>query len=70
MVELGAFGSIYGLVNNAGIEFEADLAEMSAADGDRILSVNLRGVSLLAGSDPSHVRKNHKGIALIAGVVA
>jgi NAD(P)-dependent dehydrogenase (short-subunit alcohol dehydrogenase family) len=68
---LGAFGSIYGLVNNAGIEFEADLAEMSAADWDRILSVNLRGVFLCSRAAIPHMRKNHKGsVVNIASVHA
>jgi NAD(P)-dependent dehydrogenase (short-subunit alcohol dehydrogenase family) len=65
------FGSIYGLVNNAGIELEADLAQMAAADWDRILSVNLRGVFLCSRAAIPHMRKNHRGsIVNIASVHA
>jgi len=35
------------LVNNAAIEFECDFAELTAADWDSVLNVNLRGAFLL-----------------------
>ena len=53
MVEeaVASYGSIYGLVNNAGIELEADLSSMTAADWDRVLAVNLRSVFLCSRGD-------------------
>jgi NAD(P)-dependent dehydrogenase (short-subunit alcohol dehydrogenase family) len=67
----GTLGSIYGLVNNAGIELEADLAQMSVADWDRILTVNLRGVFLCSRAAIPHMRKSNRGsIVNIASVHA
>jgi NAD(P)-dependent dehydrogenase (short-subunit alcohol dehydrogenase family) len=64
-------GSIYGLVNNAGIEVEADLSQMPVADWDRTLSVNLRGVFLCSRAAIPHMRKNNRGsIVNIASVHA
>ena len=42
MVEetMTSFGSIYGLVNNAGIEMEAELTSMPAADWDKIIELD------------------------------
>jgi NAD(P)-dependent dehydrogenase (short-subunit alcohol dehydrogenase family) len=40
-------GRLNVLVNNAAIEFERAFAELSAADWDRVLNVNLRGAFLL-----------------------
>ncbi len=41
-------GGVDILVNNAGIMFEKSLAEQSAADWDRMMSINLRGPFLMA----------------------
>lgn len=41
---LGAFGRIDGLVNNAGIVADAQLAKMSEEQWDRVIDVNLKGV--------------------------
>ncbi len=43
---LRSFGRIDILVNNAGIVTEAPVAEMTVAEWDRVLAVNLRGVFL------------------------
>lgn len=66
------FGSIYGLVNNAGIEDrEVEAAQMSAAEWDRTLSVNLRGPFLCGRAAIPHMRKLGKGsIVNIASVHA
>ena len=65
------FGSIYGLVNNAGIEIESDMSQMSVADWDRTLSVNLRGVFLASRAVIPHMRQSQRGsIVNIASVHA
>jgi glucose 1-dehydrogenase len=45
---IGEFGSIDVLVNNAGIQKPCESHEMTSADFDRILGVNLRGPFLCA----------------------
>jgi hypothetical protein len=73
MVEaaVASYGSIYGLVNNAGIELEAELSSMTAADWDRILSVNLRSVFLCSRAAIPHMRREGRGsIINIASVHA
>lgn len=68
---LSTFGSIYGLVNNAGIETSADLTTTSTQEWDRILAVNLRGVFLCSRAAIPHMRKNGRGsIVNIASVHA
>jgi len=66
------FGSIYGLVNNAGIpgsQVEAD--RMSSEEWDRVLGVNLRGAFLCARAVIPHMRRFGKGsIVNIASVHA
>ncbi|MGE5111821.1 MAG: SDR family NAD(P)-dependent oxidoreductase [Acidobacteriaceae bacterium] len=42
------FGRVDILVNNAGIEIDKPFAEISLADWDRVLGVNLRGAFLLS----------------------
>ena len=42
------YGRIDFLVNNAGIQVAADSADLSAADFDKVLAVNLRGAFLCA----------------------
>lgn len=65
------FGSVFGLVNNAGVEMEADLVATSTRDWDRILSINLRGVFLCCRSAIPHLRKGGGGsIVNIASVHA
>lgn len=73
MVEqaVGAFGWIYGLVNNAGIESNVELSAMAATDWDRILSVNLRSQFLCSRAVIPHMRRQGCGsIANIASVHA
>ena len=73
MVEetMTSFGSIYGLVNNAGIEIEVELTSMPAADWDKIISVNLRSVFLCSRAAIPHMKKNGRGsIVNIASVHA
>ncbi|MEW5978420.1 MAG: SDR family NAD(P)-dependent oxidoreductase [Acidobacteriota bacterium] len=68
---LEVYGSLYGLVNNAGIEIEADILSTSPQEWDRILSVNLRGVFLCARSVLPHLRRSGRGsIVNIASVHA
>jgi glucose 1-dehydrogenase len=45
---LGEYGRIDFLVNNAGIQIAADSQELSAAQFDKVLAVNLRGAFLCA----------------------
>ena len=45
---LGHYGRLDILVNNAGIQVAADSDELSAADFDKVLAVNLRGAFLCA----------------------
>lgn len=73
MVEeaVASYGSIYGLVNNAGIELEAELSSMTSADWDRILAVNLRSVFLCSRAAIPHMRRYGRGsIVSIASVHA
>ena|SRR5207247_1947371 len=73
MVEaaVACYGSIYGLVNNAGIELESELSSMTVADWDRILSVNLRSVFLCSRAAIPHMRREGRGsIINIASVHA
>ena len=74
MVErvVARFGSLYGLVNNAGIagsQVEAD--RMPSEEWDRVLDVNLRGAFLCARAAIPHMRRLGKGsIVNIASVHA
>ncbi|PYV45960.1 MAG: short-chain dehydrogenase [Acidobacteria bacterium] len=68
---IASYGSVYGLVNNAGIELEAELSSMTVADWERILSVNLRSVFLCSRAAIPHMRRNGRGsIVNIASVHA
>jgi NAD(P)-dependent dehydrogenase (short-subunit alcohol dehydrogenase family) len=58
------FRTIDGLVNNAGIAFVKDLESMSAAEWDRVLSINLRSVFLCSRAVLPHMRK-HGGGAIV-----
>ena len=73
MVEktLSQWGRIYGLVNNAGILKEADLASMPAAEWDSVLSTNLKGAFLCCRAVLPAMRKERLGsIVNIASVHA
>src|SRR5207245_5435206 len=52
----GTFGHIDILVNNAGIFTQSLVEELSVADWDRVLNVNLRGTFLYALCAASHAR--------------
>ena len=45
---LAAFGRIDGLINNAGIALKGGALDLSEADFDRVLAVNLRGAFLVS----------------------
>lgn len=45
---VGAFGRIDGLVNNAGVNFAKPFLDTTAADWDRVISVDLRAVFFLS----------------------
>jgi NAD(P)-dependent dehydrogenase (short-subunit alcohol dehydrogenase family) len=69
------FGGIDILVNNAGIEHGADFLDLTEADFDRVLRVNLKGAFLVAQGVARHlVAANKQGaivnIASINSVVA
>jgi glucose 1-dehydrogenase len=53
---LAAAGAIDVLVNNAGIEIRADFMDMTEADYDRVLEVNLKGPCFLAQRFARHQR--------------
>src|SRR5680860_1180101 len=52
---LDAYGAIDILVNNAGIVAGGDFLEISEADFDRVLSVNLKGAFLVGQSVARHM---------------
>jgi NAD(P)-dependent dehydrogenase (short-subunit alcohol dehydrogenase family) len=65
------FGSLFGLVNNAGIDIEADLLATTSSDWERVLATNLRGVFLCSRAAVPHMRRAGKGsIVNIASVHA
>ncbi|MBY6059048.1 SDR family oxidoreductase [Leisingera daeponensis] len=56
-----ALGGLDGLVNCAGIDLEAPAAEMTAADWDRVIAVNLTGAMHLAQAALPHLRAAGSG---------
>jgi len=52
---LSAFGRIDGLVNNAGIALKGGALDLSEADFDRVLAVNLRGAFLVSKAVVSYM---------------
>lgn len=71
---LAAFGSIDALVNNAGFGVFADALELSAADFERMLDVNLKGAFLCCQQFGRHMAGQGKGHILnlvsVAGTTA
>lgn len=68
---VAVFGSLYGLVNNAGIDVSGELTTLSVADWDRVLSVNLRSVFLCSRAAIPYMREFGRGsIVNIASVHA
>src|SRR5919205_77686 len=57
----GALGGIDVLVNNAGIQISRPPEELSSADFDRVLDVNLRGAFLCAREAIRHFLDDEKG---------
>lgn len=52
---LAAFGRIDGLINNAGIALKGGALDLSEADFDRVLAVNLRGAFLVSKAVAGHM---------------
>ncbi|MDJ0553282.1 MAG: glucose 1-dehydrogenase [Microcoleaceae cyanobacterium MO_207.B10] len=59
------FGSIDILINNAGIQFAADSHNVSTADFDQVISVNLRGAYLCARETIKHFLEQKNGGVII-----
>ena len=73
LIERGAehFGGLDILVNNAGIHIPANSQELSIADWDKVLGVNLRGVFIASKLAIPHLKKSSAGrIVNIASVHA
>jgi NAD(P)-dependent dehydrogenase (short-subunit alcohol dehydrogenase family) len=58
---LAAFGGVHGLVNNAGIFKGADFLNISEADWDAVLDVNLKGAFLVAQAVARHMAASGGG---------
>jgi NAD(P)-dependent dehydrogenase (short-subunit alcohol dehydrogenase family) len=71
---VAAFGSLSGLVNNAGILLEGSVLELADADWDRIMAVNLTAPFLLTRAAVPHMLERGGGaivnIASIEGLAA
>lgn len=62
---LAAFGTLDILVNNAGVSHHpAPLDEISEADFDRVVAVNIKSVYLTARALVPHMKANRKGAIL------
>ncbi len=59
------FGSLDILINNAGIQTESPSHEMTTADFDRVIAVNLRGAYLCARETIKHLLSaNRRGVII------
>jgi NAD(P)-dependent dehydrogenase (short-subunit alcohol dehydrogenase family) len=58
---LAAFGRVHGLVNNAGIFKAADFLDISEADWDAVIAVNLKGAFLVAQALARHMATDGGG---------
>lgn len=67
---IAAFGRIDVLVNNAAISRGGPMAELSLADWNRVLAVNLTGPFLCANHAAPHLRKTRGSIVNIASTRA
>ena len=65
-----AFGRIDIVVNNGGLMKTGPIAEMSLADFDQMLAVNLRGSFLVMAEAARHLRNGGRFIALSSSVIA
>ncbi len=59
------FGSLDILVNNAGIQTESPSHEVTTADFDRVIAVNLRGADLCAGETIKHLLSVNRPGAIV-----
>ena len=66
---VAAFGRIDVAFNNAGMLIEAPLHDMSEADWDRILAVNLKGVFLTSKHEVRQMRRQRGGVIVNTGSV-
>jgi glucose 1-dehydrogenase len=62
---VGQLGRVDILVNNAGVERRADFLDVSEADYDLVLHVNLKGVFFLTQAFARHVRERGDGGRII-----
>ncbi|TIO74093.1 SDR family NAD(P)-dependent oxidoreductase [Mesorhizobium sp.] len=62
------FGGIDILVNNAGIMFEKTVEEMSEADWDQMMDINLKAPFLLTKAAMPHLRKRRGNIVNIGSI--
>ncbi|MEA5581383.1 glucose 1-dehydrogenase [Nodularia harveyana UHCC-0300] len=59
------FGSLDILINNAGIQIECPSHELTTADFDQVIAVNLRGAFLCARETIKHLlSQNHSGVII------
>jgi len=65
-----AFGGVAVVVNSAGIMKLAPLADMAAADFDRIVATNLRGTFLMMSAAARHLGSGGRFIAVTTSVIA
>ena len=63
------FDSLDILVNNAGIMFEKTVEEMSEADWDRMMAVNLKAPFLLTKRAMPFLRRHHRGSIINIGSI-
>ena len=64
------FGNIGGLVNNAGIEANGPMTELSLDDWNRVIGTNLTGAFLCSKHAASHLKKSNGSIINISSTRA
>ncbi|TXH33389.1 MAG: glucose 1-dehydrogenase [Rhodospirillaceae bacterium] len=63
------FGGLDILVNNAGIMFEKTVEEMSEADWDQMMAINLKAPFLLTKRAMPFLRRHHRGSIINIGSI-
>src|ERR1700685_2131931 len=58
---IDVFGNMYILINNAGITQPLKIMDISPADWDAVMDVNLRGVFCLSQAVIPHMRQRRRG---------